>query len=124
MTSYAMPRPNPFARVALVLIGSPHGTVELDAHTLRVRLGLGFQGEVPRSSITAAVRDNRREISIGAHGWRGRWLVNTSTRGLVRLTIEPPAKGRCVGIPVVLRELRVSLVDPDAFLRELGTTTS
>jgi hypothetical protein len=123
MTSYAMPRPNPLAKVVLVLIGSPHGSVELDETTLRVRLGLGFQGEVPRSAITSAVRDTGREISIGAHGWRGRWLVNTSTRGLVRLTIEPPGKGRCLGIPVVLRELRVSLDDPDAFLRDLGATT-
>ena len=121
MTTYAMPTPNPFIRVALMLVGARHGTVELDGSTLRVRLGLAYRASIPRGSVTAATRDPARWFtSIGAHGWRGRWLVNTSTRGLVRLTIEPAGTCRCLGIPAGLRELRVSLDDPDTFLSDLG----
>lgn len=59
-------------------------------------------------------------LSIGAHGWQGSWLVNTSTRGLVVLELDPPADARCLGARVRLRELRVSLADPEAFLTALG----
>jgi hypothetical protein len=120
VTTYAMTEPNPVMTVLLAVAGSLKGTVELTPDSLSVRLGLTFRGSVPRSSIRTAARDPRRTISIGAHGWRGDWLVNTSTKGLVVLTIEPEGRGRCLGYPVRLRKLHLSLAEPDAFLAELA----
>ena len=58
-------------------------------------------------------------LSLGVHGWRGRWLVNGAAGPLVALEIEPPVRARVIGIPVRLRELFVSVDDPDAVIAEL-----
>ena len=119
-----MPQPNPAMRVLLTVAASSNGSVELTAETLTVRLGLSWRAEIPRSAIKTAARDPLRTISIGAHGWRGEWLVNTSTKGLVVLTIDPEGRGRCLGYPIKLRRLHLSLADPDAFLAELGAAAT
>jgi hypothetical protein len=123
VTTFAMPEPNPVMNVLLKLTLSRNATVELTADTLTVKLGVTWGAEIPRSSITAAGYDPLRTISIGAHGWRGDWLVNTSTTGLVVLTIDPEARGRCLGYPIRLRRLHLSLADPDAFLADLRVPT-
>jgi hypothetical protein len=46
-------------------------------------------------------------------------LVNGSGRGVVRMTIDPPAEARCLGIKVTLRELMLSLDEPDRFIEAL-----
>jgi hypothetical protein len=86
---------------------------------VRVRMGWAFGAEVPRTSIRAA-RRVRDAISIGVHGRRGRWLVNGAAGPLVAVAIDPPAPARVLGFPVRLRELVVSVDDPDALVRELG----
>jgi hypothetical protein len=123
VTTFAMPEPNPVINVLLAASLSRKATVELDADSLTVRLGLTWSATVPRAHITSAGHDPLRTISIGAHGWAGEWLVNTSTKGLVVLTVEPEGRGRCLGYPVRLRKLHLSLADPDAFLAELGVPT-
>jgi hypothetical protein len=120
VTTFAMPEPHPVIGALLAVSASRRGTLELTADTLTVRLGLTWSATVPRSAIASAAPDPTRTISIGAHGWRGEWLVNTSTRGLVVLTIDPPARARCLGVPIRLRTLHVSLAEPEAFLAALG----
>ncbi len=115
-----MPQPSALMHVLLTATASRDAYLELGPDTLEVRLGLTWRVEIPRSSITSAAVDDTRTISIGAHGWRGDWLVNTSTRGLVVLTVDPPARARCLGVRHALRTLHVSLADPDAFLAALG----
>ncbi|MFZ4717877.1 MAG: hypothetical protein ACOYMR_00540 [Ilumatobacteraceae bacterium] len=56
---------------------------------IEVRQGWAFTADVPRSSITGVRRDERSTISRGAHGWRGRWLVNGAGDGLVVIDIAP-----------------------------------
>ena len=85
-----------------------------------MRLLVGFSCEVPRRAVADARRSTRRTISLGAHGWGGRWLVNTSTRGLVTIDLDPEQRGRVLGWPVRVRELTVSAADPDALLAELA----
>ncbi len=102
--------------------GSRH--VDLDDDVLEVRLGWTFHLRVPRESVVAALRDRGRISGIGAHGWRGTWLVNTSARGLVRLEIDPPGRASVCGVPVSVTVLRVSLDDPDAFLAVLRAGSS
>ncbi len=94
--------------------------IEVDPDAVRVRMGLGFRATVLRASVVSAVDiGHRRVFGWGVHGWRGRWLVNGSSSGLVTVTIEPPARARVLGVPVRLRELTVSLVEPAAFVDEL-----
>jgi hypothetical protein len=119
---FAFARPHPLLRLLFVLVLMPaeRARVELSDGALRVRFGIGFTATIPRTSVTAAARDTRRVLAWGAHGFAGRWLVNTSSHGMVVLTIDPPSRGRVLGFPVRLRELRLSLADPEAFLAALG----
>jgi hypothetical protein len=81
--------------------------------------GWAFSGIVPRSSITEVKRVTGPVWAWGAHGWRGRWLVNGSANGLVQVSIEPTARGHCLFFPVKLRQLTVSLDEPDEFVAAL-----
>ena len=95
--------------------------VELDDDSVRVRLGWGFTASIPRRAITTARRGpDVVGITAGAHGWRGRWLVNGSGRGIVRLDVDPPVRAWTLALPVRLSRLDVSLEDPDGFLAALG----
>jgi hypothetical protein len=120
MTTYSMPEPHPVLRPLLALTGFGGAAVELTDDTLTVDLGPAWRATIPRARVTSAERDPRHTISIGAHGWRGDWLVNTSPRGLVVLHLDPPADARCLGVPLRVRTLRLSLAEPDAFLSELA----
>src|SRR5262245_22938450 len=98
--------------LSLLGLGPTFSSVDFDERELRVRMGWAFRTTVPRSSITAAVRDRDMWWGIGVHGWAGRWLVNGSVAGIVTIRIEPPGRAWVLGWPVRLRELSVSLVDP------------
>jgi hypothetical protein len=115
-----------FMRVlmTLLLCGPHQCRVTVSDGWLEVRMGVGgwaFAARVPRGSIVAVEPSDRSVMAWGAHGWRGRWLVNGSSRGLVQLTIDPPARARCIGFPIRLRQLTVSLVDRDSLLAALGS---
>ena len=94
--------------------------VEVDGDEVRVRMSWGFSADIPRSAVRS-VRpwSGRRPLSIGVHGWRGRWLVNGSRDGLVVVEIDPPQRARVAGVPVSLRELIVSVEHPDALVAAL-----
>jgi hypothetical protein len=100
------------------MMGPRTSWVEVRPSELYVRMGFAFRATIPRSAITAIERAGR-PLSIGVHGWRGRWMVNGSRRGIVKITIEPAASGSFNGIPLHLREVRIGLADPDAFLAAL-----
>lgn len=119
---------NPFIRVLTmpILAGPRHAIVRVDNDRVSVRMGLGgwaFAARVPRSSISEVTRVPGPVLGWGIHGWRGLWLVNGSSKGLVRMTIEPRARGRCLGVPLRIRELTVSLADPDGFVRAVAPST-
>ena len=90
--------------------GERAGVVEVQADD---RAGLD-RGE-------GALRDRGRIRGIGAHGWRGTWLVNTTRRGVVRLELDPPARATVCGVPVQVKVLRVSLAEPESFLSSVRT---
>ena len=113
-----MPRPHQLLRVLLaVLLVRPR--LEVTRKALVVSLGWSFRVAVPRTSITGVDSLPWTRLSIGAHGWRGRWLVNTAPGPLVRITIDPSTPGRLLGVPVRIRELTVSVDDVAAFLTDL-----
>jgi hypothetical protein len=113
-----MPRPHPVLRVLFFLL-LIRPRVDVSRSALLVTLGWSFRVAVPRGAIQAADSVPWRRHSIGAHGWRGRWLVNTATGPLVRIRIAPTTTGRVLGVPIKIRELTLSVDDVAAFLTDL-----
>jgi hypothetical protein len=109
-----------WSKPLMAAFGGAKSTVDVTADELVVKFGIMFSTRVPRSAITGAVPEPRRTFSKGAHGWRGRWLVNGSAKGLVRITIEPRQRAYVTGFPVRLRELIVSVDDPGGLITALG----
>lgn len=103
-------------------MGPRHTKITLDDAELHVRMGWAFRAVVPRASIRSVNRDTAPVTGWGVHGWRGTWLVNGSSRGVVRIDIEPPTTARMLGITVQLHTLRLSLTDPAAFITALTPT--
>jgi hypothetical protein len=108
---------------AMVLIGvvPDHCRVEVDDGELRVRMAWLFHLDVPRAYVRSLGRYEGRVWGWGAHGWRGKWLVNGSSSGLVQIELDPPGHGRVVGFPIRVRTLVVSVEDPDALIGALTT---
>ena len=109
------------ANRSLAAVGVTPGNsfVEVGSDEVRVHMGCAFQLQVPRSSIVAAETDDERVLGWGVHGWRGEWLVNGSSQGVVRLRLAPPGRGRVTGFPVKVKVLRVSLADPVGLIATL-----
>jgi hypothetical protein len=101
--------------------GPRFSTAVVGADDLRVRMGWAFRAVIPRGSITAVHRDADMRWGVGVHGWRGRWLVNGSTRNIVTVEIDPAARAHVCGVGVSLRLLHLSLVDPDGFVDAFGS---
>ena len=59
--------------------------VKVDDDQLRVRMAYAFRADVPRSSLRSAERAPNSPLSIGVHGWRGRWVVNGAASPMVYL---------------------------------------
>ena len=112
-----------FGRLGLLLqaLGMPRRAtyLELDEATLGVRGGIWFRATVPRDAIRAVEPGPDRPWSIGVHGWRGSWIVNGAASPMARITIDPPAPARSVVFRIALRELEVSVDDPDALAQAL-----
>jgi len=108
---------------APLLSGPRFSNVTVASDRLDIRMGMGgwaFAASVHRSSIVDVRRIDRQVWSWGAHGWRGRWLVNGSSEGLVQVTIDPPEHARCMMFAIKLRQLTLSLDDPDGFITALS----
>ena len=110
------------ANRAMVLLGvvPEHCRVEVDDGELRVRMAWLFSLDVPRVNVRSVAREEGRVWGWGAHGWRGKWLVNGSSSGLVRIELDPPGRGRVSGVGVEVRELVVSVEDPDGLIAALN----
>ena len=103
------------ANRAMVLLGvvPEHCRVEVDDGELRVRMAWLFSLDVPRVNVRSVAREEGRMWGWGAHGWRGKWLVNGSSSGLVRIDLDPPGRGRVTGVGVEVRVLVVAVDDPE-----------
>jgi hypothetical protein len=123
MTQFEFARANPVLAALFWLFAAPPVVqhIQVRADVVRVRLGWIFTATIAREAITSAGRDQGRVGGIGAHGWAGRWLVNTSTKGMVRIETDPEAavRGHVLGVPVKVLRLRLSLADPDGFVAAL-----
>jgi hypothetical protein len=94
--------------------------VELGNGDVECRMGWAFRARFPRSSVAHTSRLEKRPLSRGVHGFAGRWLVNGSGEGILAVDLEPSQQARVLGVPVRLRQLLVSVDDPDALAKRLG----
>jgi hypothetical protein len=94
--------------------------IEIKGNDVRVRMSYAFRARFSRGDVSA-VGTHRPVVSIGVHGWRGRWLVNGSHRPIARITFALPVKARVLGIGIHVRELLVSVDDVAELQRALVT---
>jgi len=94
--------------------------VEFVGDHVLVRMGWGFRSEFPKTAVKAVSRWGRRPISRGVHGFAGRWLVNGSGDGIVTVDLEPQQRGYVMGFPVRLRQLMVSVEQPEQLMGALS----
>ena len=88
--------------------------IDVGPDQLEVKMSFGFHATFPRSAVQAArVWHGRRPISIGVHGWGGRWLVNGTRENTVIIDLSPTQRARVLGFPVRLTQLLVSPEQPD-----------
>lgn len=93
--------------------------VELDDDEVRVRMGWGFRATLPRRSIQSVKPFDGIPGGIGVHGFRGRYLVNGSAKGIVTMALDPIQRASMMGFPVKLAQLSVSLDEPVRFIAEV-----
>jgi hypothetical protein len=106
--------------LTILLIPQRWSYIEIDGDTVRVRMALAFRARLTRGDISA-VGSHRPVVSVGVHGWRGRWLVNGANRPIAQITLALPVRARVLGFPVRLRELLVSVADVAELRRALLT---
>jgi hypothetical protein len=105
--------------MAVLGIVAEQSRVEVDDGEVRVRMGWAFRLDAPRAWVRSASLDTDPVRGWGAHGWHGRWLVNGSSQGLVRLEFDPPVRAHTAAFAVRLEVLRVSVEDPDGLVAAL-----
>lgn len=105
-------------------IGPKNSELRLDAGNLHVKMGWAFTADIPVASIKRAEATNARVYTAGVHFLGSRWLVNGSRKGLVALTIEPPAQAKLWRKTVTVSQLVLSVTDPDALIAACSATAS
>jgi hypothetical protein len=101
-------------------MGRRRSYVDVTDDDLTVRMGWAFRATIPRSSIVEVGRRGYVWWAYGVHMWRSRWIVNGSGHDVVTMRIDPPARA---GIPWgawKVREVWLSLDDPDGFRAAIG----
>ncbi len=111
MTRIPIKYARPFTAI-LRITGAPPSTayLDVDGERVRARMGRSFRAEFPRDAITS-VDEFRHVVSVGVHGWRGRWIVNGAHAPMACIVLKTPVRARVLGVPVRLRELCVSVDD-------------
>lgn len=103
----------------VLLLPARAAYLRIDGDVVKVRMGWAFRAKFSRADV-AEVAKHRPVLSIGVHGWRGRWLVNGANRPIASIRLAQPVRARIIGIPLSVREILVSVADRDA-LREVLT---
>lgn len=109
-------------------LGRPKSGVELGPDEIRLRAP-GFDQRIPRRSIrTACHWEGNLHGTSGVHVTRGQLLVNGASSGLVQLTVDPPSRTprtmNTIWVRQPVREVVVSLLDPEGFLDAISLETS
>jgi len=104
-----------YAVLSRVLLLPPADSyVELDSREVRVRMSWAFRSCFPKAAVVSVTEAQGQPLSRGVHGFAGRWLVNGSGEGILTIDLAPEQRGYVMGFPVRLRQLMVSVTDPQA----------
>ncbi len=87
--------------------------VEIGSDDVVVRMGWAFHARFPRTSVASTRRLESAPLSRGVHGFAGRWLVNGAGDRILVLELAPVRRARVLGLPVRLRELLISVDEPE-----------
>ncbi len=101
-------------------LGPGNSELRVQGGNLRVKMGWAFTADIPAASIKSAEATDATVYTAGVHYRSGRWLVNGSRKGLVKLTIEPAARANVWRKSVTLGSLWVSVTDPEALIAAVG----
>lgn len=102
-----------------LLLPPSNAYVEVQGDEVECRMGWAFRARFPRSAVAGVERSRLYPLSRGVHGLAGRWLVNGSGDGILRVELHPVQRARVLGVPVRLRELFVSVEDPEGLAARL-----
>jgi len=101
-------------------VGPGRGYVIVTPDDLIVKMGWSFSGAIPRSRITSAEESTKPGgYGWGVHGWNGKWVVNGSDSGIVKIEIDPATTVRTLIFPINPHVLYISFEDPTGFLAAL-----
>jgi hypothetical protein len=111
----------PWTRFLFSLAG--HGpevsSVDITEDTIHVRSGWLFQAEIPCSALFSVERSANPWWNFGGVQTNsiGSWAVGGTYRNVVRLELEPKAKGRLFSLfTISIRRLFISIDNPDGFI--------
>lgn len=102
-----------------LLLPPSESYLDVSDDTITVRMGWAFDARFSRAAIAKASRCAKAPLSRGVHGFAGRWLVNGAGDRILELELQPPQRARVLGVPVRLRQLLVSVDDPEGLARKL-----
>ncbi|MGO9877233.1 MAG: hypothetical protein ACLPVY_25930 [Acidimicrobiia bacterium] len=94
--------------------------ISIDDDVVKIRMSWAFRAKFAKSTV-AEVSDFHPVVSIGVHGFRGRWLVNGAHRPIARIRLSEPIRGRIIGLPLAVREILVSVEDRDTLRSALSS---
>jgi hypothetical protein len=92
--------------------------IHVTGDDVKISMGWAFRTTFSRLDVIEVV-DQRSVMSVGVHGWRGRWLVNGANSPIAAIRLSRPVRARVLGIATNVREILVSVDDRDALRRAL-----
>jgi hypothetical protein len=104
---------------SIVFVPPSRSFIEVHEKEVRVQMSWAFRSRFPKTAVTFTTKADKKPMSRGVHGFAGRWLVNGSGEGILVLHLSPAQRGYVMGFPVRLRELMISVADPDALAAAL-----
>jgi len=104
----------------ILLLPARFAYLRIDGDVVKLRMGWAFRAKFSRVDVSDVVK-HRPVVSIGVHGWKGRWFVNGAHRPIAVIRLSQPARGRVLGFPVTVCEIFVSVDDRDALRTLLAT---
>jgi hypothetical protein len=93
--------------------------IEVSEREVRVQMGWAFRSHFPKTAVIFTTKADKKPLSRGVHGFGGRWLVNGSGEGILIIHLSPAQRGYVMGFPVRVRELMVSVAEPEAIAAAL-----
>jgi hypothetical protein len=106
--------------LTILLLPQRWSYVNVGADMVYASMGWAFQTKFARLDVEKTERLPDVKVTAGAHGWRGRWLVNGASGPIVAIKLRDPVRAFLLGMPITLRELRVSIEDPEGLMAALS----